>query len=57
VLALLTRLDPLTYGVDGVRTVLTGITHFGVGTDAVVLIAVAIALLSAGAWRFSRIEI
>jgi len=57
VLALLTRIDPLSYGVDGVRTVLIGVTHFGVGVDAVVLIGVAIALLSAGAWRFSKIEI
>src|SRR4029077_18710700 len=29
VLAVLTRLDPLTYGVDGVRTVLIGASHFG----------------------------
>ena len=57
VLAVLTRIDPLTYGVDGVRTVLIGVTHFGVGVDAVVLIGVAIVLLSAGAWRFSKIEI
>jgi len=57
VLALLTRIDPLTYGVDGVRTVLTGVTHFGVGVDALALVGVAIALLSAGAWRFSKIEI
>ena len=57
VLALLTRIDPLSYGVDGVRTVLIGVTHFGVGVDAVVLIGVAIALLSAGAWRFAKIEL
>lgn len=57
VLAFLTRLDPLTYGVDGVRTVLIGVTHFGLAADAAVLIAVAIVLLSAGAWSFSRIEI
>jgi len=57
VLALLTRIDPLTYGVDGVRTVLTGITHFGLTVDAIVLVGVAILLLSAGAWRFSKIEI
>jgi ABC-2 type transport system permease protein len=56
-LAVLTRLDPLTYGVDGVRTVLIGVTHFGVAADAAVLVAVAIILLSAGAWRFSKIEI
>jgi len=57
VLAILTRIDPLTYGVDGVRTILTGATHFGVTADALVLIVVATLLLSAGAWRFSKIEI
>jgi ABC-2 type transport system permease protein len=57
VLAVLTRIDPLTYGVDGVRTVLTGVTHFGIGMDAIVLIGAAITLLGAGAWRFSKIEI
>jgi ABC-2 type transport system permease protein len=50
-------MDPLTYGVDGVRAVLIGVTHFGVAADATVLIAVALVLLSAGAWRFSKIEI
>jgi ABC-2 type transport system permease protein len=57
VLTMLTRIDPLTYGVDGVRTVLTGVTHFGLATDAIALVAVAILLLGAGAWRFSKIEI
>jgi ABC-2 type transport system permease protein len=57
VLAFLTRIDPLTYGVDGMRTMLIGVTHFGAGTDAAVLIGAAIVLLSVGAWRFSRIEI
>lgn len=56
-LALLTRVDPLTYGVDGVRTVLTGVTHFGLTVDAAALVGVAILLLAAGAWRFSKIEI
>ncbi len=57
VLTFLTRIDPLTYGVDGVRSVLTGVTHFGIGLDAAVLVGVAILLLTAGAWRFSKIEI
>src|SRR5206468_109598 len=30
VLAAFTRMDPLTYGVDGVRGLLTGRTHFGI---------------------------
>ena len=57
VLALLTRIDPLTYGVDGVRTVLIGVSHFGSVEDMVVLLGVAILLLTLGAWRFSKIEI
>jgi ABC-2 type transport system permease protein len=57
VLAVLTRLDPLTYGVDGVRTVLIGASHFGPVADLVVLVVVAFVLLTVGAWRFSKIEI
>ncbi|HEX7313473.1 MAG TPA: ABC transporter permease [Pyrinomonadaceae bacterium] len=56
-LAVLTRLDPLTYGVDGVRGALSGATHFGIATDAAVLAGVAVLLLCVGAWRFSKIEI
>ncbi|HEX8190343.1 MAG TPA: ABC transporter permease [Pyrinomonadaceae bacterium] len=56
-LALLTRVDPLTYGVDGVRGALIGVTHFGVGFDALALAGVAVLLLGVGAWRFSKIEI
>jgi ABC-2 type transport system permease protein len=56
-LALLTRVDPLTYGVDGVRGALIGVTHFGVTTDVAALAGVAVVLLGVGAWRFSKIEI
>lgn len=57
VLALATSVDPLSYGIDGMRAVLLGITHFGVFTDAVVLAAVGAVLLVIGAYRFSKIEI
>jgi uncharacterized membrane protein YidH (DUF202 family) len=43
--------------VDGMRTALTGTTHFGMTVDAAVLAVVAVLLLSFGAWRFSKIEI
>jgi ABC-2 type transport system permease protein len=56
-LAVLTRIDPLTYGVDGVRGALIGVTHFGVSWDVAALAAVAVLLLAFGAWRFSKIEI
>jgi ABC-2 type transport system permease protein len=56
-LALLTRIDPLTYGVDGVRGILIGATHFGVGVDIAVLVGVGVLFVGAGAWRFSKIEV
>jgi len=55
-LAALTRLDPMSYGVDGLRAALLGAAHFGVGTDLAVLAIAAAALLWLGAWRFSKIE-
>jgi ABC-2 type transport system permease protein len=56
-LSLVTRLDPLSYGVDGLRAALLGASHFGAIMDAVVLAVVAVGLLGLGAWRFSKIEI
>ena len=56
-LAALTRADPLTYGVDGMRGALIGAAHFSMPVDLAVLAAVAAALLGMGAWRFSRIEV
>ena len=56
-LSFVTRLDPLSYGVDGFRAALIGTSHFGAIVDAVVLAVVAVGLLGLGAWRFSKIEI
>src|SRR5213592_4129819 len=56
VLGALTRLDPLTYGVDGVRGLLIGRTHFGVALDVAVLVGVGVLFVLFGAWRFSTIE-
>jgi ABC-2 type transport system permease protein len=55
-LAVLTRIDPLTYGVDGARGAFIGVSHFGIMTDVVVLIVAGLALLALGAWRFTKIE-
>jgi ABC-2 type transport system permease protein len=57
VLSLITRLDPLSYGVDGLRAALIGVTQFGMTTDFAVLCVIAVGLLIFGAWRFSKIEI
>jgi ABC-2 type transport system permease protein len=56
-LALATSVDPLSYGVDGLRATLIGLTHFGMALDAAVLTAVAGAFIALGAWSFSRIQI
>src|SRR5213593_3858290 len=56
-LAVLTRIDPLTYGVDGVRGTMLGTSHFGVALDVGVLLAVGALFVAAGAWRFSKIEV
>ena len=56
-LSFVTKLDPLSYGVDGLRAALIGASHFGAIVDALVLAVVAVGLLGLGAWRFSKIEI
>ena len=56
-LSFVTKLDPLSYGVDGLRAALIGTSHFGAIVDAVVLAVVAVGLLGFGAWRFAKIEI
>ena len=56
-LAVVTRLDPLTYGIDGLRGTLIGMTHFGLATDLGVLAVVAVAFLVLGAYSFSKIQV
>ena len=56
-LAVVTSADPLSYGVDGLRTALIGASHFGLAVDFLVLAAVGVGFLCLGAWRFSKIEI
>jgi len=55
-LALITRLDPLTYGVDGIRESLIGIGTFGIATDLLVVVVIAVILLGIGSYLFERIQ-
>ena len=57
VLGAITAVDPLSYGIDGLRGVLIGRTHFGLLADLAVLSAVAVVMLSIGSYLFSQIEI
>jgi ABC-2 type transport system permease protein len=56
-MAFITRLDPLTYGVDGLRAAFLGVSHFSAVTDTIVLAAVALVLLMLGSYSFSKIQI
>ena len=57
VLRVLTAIDPLSYGIDGIRGALINAPHFGPTMDAAVLSVAASVLLVIGAWLFSRIEV
>ncbi len=56
-LEVITRFNPLAYGVDGLRGALGGVMVFGFGWDFLVLIAVTIAILLIGGWMFTKIEV
>jgi ABC-2 type transport system permease protein len=56
-LDLVARIDPLSYGVDGLRSSLTGLSHFGVVTDLAVLSVLTFGLLLVGTRLFSKIQI
>ena len=51
------RLNPLSYGVDGLRGALTSGFAFGVATDFAVLGGLAVILLAISAYLFSKIEV
>lgn len=55
--SVITSIDPLSYGVDGLRTALIGISHFGISLDAIVLAVVASILLAIGSHFFSKIQV
>ena len=56
-LSLVTKLDPLAYGVDGLRTTLIGVSHFGLAMDATVLLVALAVLLAVGSRLFDRIQV
>ncbi len=56
VISNITAVDPLTYGVDGIRGTLTGASHFGLAIDITVLLILVMIILTIGATLFSRIE-
>jgi ABC-2 type transport system permease protein len=54
---LATRVDPLSYGIDGLRISLIGAGQFGMALDALVLSIIGLAVLATGSYLFSRIQL
>jgi len=57
VLQIAARIDPVSYGIDAMRYILVGVSHFGIGLDLMVLLALTSLLLGIGSFLFSRIQI
>jgi ABC-2 type transport system permease protein len=57
VLKIITAIDPLSYGVDGMRGALEGVSHFGLGTDFAVLSVMTLVILAIGSYLFSKIQL
>lgn len=55
-LSIITRLDPLAYGVDGLRASLIGVSHFTLPLDALVMGLLTIAAIALESHLFSKIE-
>ena len=56
-LAIVTRINPLSYGVDGLRGGFTGIAHFGLSVDMLVLGSITLICLLVGSKLFARIQV
>ena len=56
-IAIVARLDPLTYGIDALRGTLLGISQFGMGMDFLVLGGITAVLLIIGSQLFARIQV
>lgn len=57
IINILSSLNPLSYGVDGLRATLINTSHFGLTTDLLVLSGVSVIFLSIGSYLFSKIQV
>ncbi len=53
---LITKFNPLTYGVDGIRGALISSNHFSLWTDFIVMTCVMIVITAIGTYMFSKVE-
>jgi ABC-2 type transport system permease protein len=57
VFTLVASLNPLSFGVDGLRSSLINGSHFGLGVDFLILAILTMVVLVVGSFLFSKIEI
>jgi len=57
ILRTISKINPLTYGVDALREIMVGTTHLGLMADVLVLGAVTAFLLMVSSFLFSKIEV
>jgi len=57
VLGALVRFDPLSYGIDAFRALLSNAGTFGLGLDATVLVIITAVFLGIGSYLFSKIQV
>lgn len=51
------RIDPLSYGIDGLRAALISQSDFGITTDILVLSVITALLLGIGSYLFEKIQV
>jgi len=56
-LAPLTRLDPLTYAVDGLRNIILGVSQFSLSFDLGILIIFSVAVIFIGTYSFKKMKV
>lgn len=56
-IVIVTRINPMTYGIDGLRGTLGGVAQFGIGLDFLILGSITLLFLSIGSYLFSKIQI
>jgi ABC-2 type transport system permease protein len=57
VIDVITKIDPLTYGVDALRGLLIGLHQFSLAADLSILAIITVFLLALGSYLFSKIQI
>jgi ABC-2 type transport system permease protein len=56
VMEVIVKIDPLTYGIDGLRGALINASTFAITTDLMIMVVLAVALLGIGSYLFEKIQ-